>query len=59
MPEIGDWVCFRRGGNLIISCVRYFTKSITGRKYAQTDVGEVNTDDILEIRKPNGKNITT
>jgi len=50
--NIGDWVRFQRGGQLVIGVVNYFRDdySFLGT-IVVTDIGEVRFKSILETRK--------
>lgn len=46
----GDWVRFYSAGKLVIGVVQY-TAERHGSKYLCTDVGEVEANTVLEIRR--------
>lgn len=48
--EIGSWVRFYQGGTLVIGVVQYLEKDYLGFWKAKTDIGEVDTRQILEVR---------
>jgi len=50
--QVGDWVRFYRGGVMVTGVVEYVTKHSVLNKYNLcTDVGSVDTESILEVRK--------
>lgn len=54
--QIGDWVRFYRNGALVIGIVNYRRRDeFLGHWILSTDAGEVDADDVLEIRATNPK----
>jgi len=50
--EVGDWVCFYHGGQLVIGVVAYrTTNAILGGIDLSTTAGRVDEEDILEVRR--------
>ncbi len=52
VPEVGDWVRFRKNGTLVIGVVQYVHDGVpySGRKSYDTDLGRVDQDAVLEVR---------
>jgi len=50
--EVGDWICWYQGGELIISKVEYKVKDRYTYKWSLcTQVGSVDPEYVLEVRK--------
>ena len=52
--EVGDWVRFMRNNQLVIGEVRYFPPKASWQTSIPivTDVGVINEDGVMEVRKP-------
>lgn len=53
VPQIGDWVRFYRGGEMVIACVQYINSEHKHYPYEielLTDEGAVSLSDVLEAR---------
>jgi hypothetical protein len=52
--QVGDWVRFMRDGRLVIGIVQYVKPRSTSqwKDVVVTEVGPVDIDQVLEIRKP-------
>lgn len=53
--KVGDWVKFQRGYGLVIGQVEYVRKRIAVCDELVTDAGSVSKDQVLEIRRADGK----
>jgi hypothetical protein len=52
--EPGDWVRFYNGGVLVIGKAEYVVKNKSFPGFnVKTDIGSVDSEYILEVRKPN------
>ena len=55
----GDWVRFRRDGRLVIGVVSYIkTHRYTHEKVIETDIGAIEFNDVMEVRKRGDANDT-
>ncbi len=54
--SVGDWVRFYQGGRLVVGVVMYLsTLKYSGAPLVTTDIGEIPLEDILEVRRADGR----